>query len=390
MKLLLKVFKFFFLTIFFPFWQVQVFIKRNPDVWLFGAWYGENYSDNSRSLFEHISENDPNLKVFWVTKDKQTFSQLKNNNIPVLYYLSLKCIFYSLRASVVIVSSGKQDVNELFINGAKVINCWHGAPMKKIDQNKEKSNSIKNKIIKTLFPYLWEPSATHVVSTAKVFDEILANAFNISVERVLLTGYPRNDVFYSSLSYNTHHLIKEINKKYDNPFKAIYLPTYNTKSNINKFIDYQFDFNSWTDFLLKKNMVLMIKSHYAENSNIISFGDERIIVIDDSINGNINKLLKDVDILITDYSGAYFDFLLTGKPIILSCFDLDEYKIDPGFNFDYENKIKGYRCENWQEIQPLLNKISKLIPPPKDTVKYFNKFTDSSNSLRLTQAIKNL
>lgn len=77
-------------------------------------------------------------------------------------------------------------------------------------------------------------------------------------------------------------------------------------------------------------------------------GDEYVIllklhpnIMDDAINidekysnfvfnfshyGEMQELLLAADLLITDYSSVIFDFALTGNPIILYSYDLDEYK----------------------------------------------------------------
>ena len=121
MRQITRVFKYFFLILYFPLWKLQVFIKRSSNIWIFGAWYGQKFSDNAMYLYKYILENEPNLKIFWITKNIRLHKELKKKKFPVLYYLSFQGIFYSLKAGVVIVSSGKQDVNELLINGAKII-----------------------------------------------------------------------------------------------------------------------------------------------------------------------------------------------------------------------------------------------------------------------------
>ena len=49
-----------------------------------------------------------------------------------------------------------------------------------------------------------------------------------------------------------------------------------------------------------------------------------------------NDLLSAVDVLITDYSSIFFDFLPTGRPIVFYAFDLEDYAENRGLYFDME------------------------------------------------------
>ncbi len=100
-------------------------------------------------------------------------------------------------------------------------------------------------------------------------------------------------------------------------------------------------------FLETENLVFVTKGHFTvkpRTNNDID--NDRVYHIPDDALVDINYLLKDADILITDYSSVYFDFLLLQRPIIFAAFDLEEYlsesergytKID---SKDYLNTLK--------------------------------------------------
>ena len=61
--------------------------------------------------------------------------------------------------------------------------------------------------------------------------------------------------------------------------------------------------------------------------------------------------LLETDILITDYSSSYFDYLLLNRPIIFAPFDLDSYlNQERGFYFDYDSHTPGEKALNWDEL----------------------------------------
>lgn len=51
---------------------------------------------------------------------------------------------------------------------------------------------------------------------------------------------------------------------------------------------------------------------------------------------DINAILPDLDLLISDYSGVIYDFLWYEKPIILYPYDQKKYEENRGFSLDYD------------------------------------------------------
>ena len=96
--------------------------------------------------------------------------------------------------------------------------------------------------------------------------------------------------------------------------------------------------------------------------------------------------MKSTDLLITDYSGAYFDFKLTSKPVILAPFDIEEYiSLSRELYIDY-NDLDDYKCNNWNEILNILKNtdFNKLVS--KKSI--YNDFYDGNSSKRFVDFIK--
>ena len=389
---------------FIPIWWLQVLIPRNPKVWVFGAWSGRTYNDNSKALFEHALIYEPDVCAIWLTRDNTIYKYLKAKNYQCYMVNSIMGVFISLTAGYVFISNGKSDVNRYFINGSKIIHLWHGAPMKKIGLDELKSKKGKNrsggnreldnkffwlKLPELFFPFFYEYGVDRVVSTAKVFNPLLASAFNLSEENVILSGYPRNDVFFKKKAIFCP-TIKNISH-----FKKIilYLPTFRTGKGLEfLFEGYKFNGKRLDKFLIQNNALLIIKAHFA--SNVISFRSTdniRYLRFDPFL--EINNILKQSDILITDYSGCYFDYLLTGKPIIFAPFDYDDYcATDRDLYFKYDDAIAGTKVRDWVELEFELGKIfagdDRHCHLRTLKNKDFNEFNDSFSSKRITEYIK--
>lgn len=147
------------------------------------------------------------------------------------------------------------------------------------------------------------------------------------------------------------------------------------------------------DFLTKENMVFVSKGHYVDNQLNSDNGNSegRLINLSDEKVSDINFMLKDADALITDYSGAYFDFLLTEKPIIFAAFDLEDYiSSSREMYFDYNDSVSGPIVITWDELFKALSYIwdkpeyARLV---KEKNRFFNKFHDNLNSKRVYEEI---
>jgi len=378
-----RIIKYLLYLLFLPVWWLQRLIPRNKNIWVFGAWNGYRYSDNSRSLFLYVQKNHPDIKPIWITRDKE-IQYLINSEGSISHLAnSLKGIYFSLIAKKVFVSCGKRDVNSFFINGAHWIQLWHGSPFKKIgldDKYSSYNTFFQRVIVKNLFPFATEFNYHGIVSNAPFFTPILASAFGVSEERILETGSPRN----------------ELRKRFQGCKILYYLPTFRGHEVTNSLFGLSdYDVKEASSFLERQNLVLISKAHYVDNK-LDSKGEEheRIIHLADNEVTDINEMLKDADLLITDYSSIYFDYLLTERPVIFAAFDLTEYITgNRQLPFRYEDVNAGPIVTNWNELFSALSKIwsnDKYHQLIKEKNKRFNKYHDAENSKRVYEAIVRL
>ena len=71
--------------------------------------------------------------------------------------------------------------------------------------------------------------------------------------------------------------------------------------------------------------------------------------------GDIYPLLPACDVLMTDYSSVFFDFLHTGRPIVFFAYDLEQYRQrDRSMYFDYESTVPGPICRSQADLEATL------------------------------------
>jgi len=401
-KYLKKLFRYLSFAILLPACWLSRIFPRNYKLWVFGAWFGKRYSDNARYLFEYVQD-DKGIKAIWITKNKDLISQIRRNGNNVFLASSPLGIYYMLRAGVAIVSSRLEDLNGALILGAFKVNLWHGAPMKKLnfDENIFETEKTTKKYIRrimySILPYTREIKIyDFLLATSDYFKPIMASAFNISTNNVHTFGYPRNDILFDE-NYHSGYMEK-LKGRYDCKNIIAYLPTYRASNNQEK--DFElfsngFNRKAMEAFLKETDSVLFIKLHYAEQERMrnkhFDLGS-RIIYADENEVADINDVLQYIDVLITDYSGVYFDYLLLNRPVIFLAFDLEAYTNQRGFYDDYDFYISGPIAKNWQEIIEHVG--DALVDPGKfeeirrEKNKIFNKYCDRKSSIRVFEYLK--
>jgi len=328
-------------------YAVSFIIPKDKKLWLFGSWEGEKYSDNSKYFFEYIRNEHKEVNAVWITKSKSIYNYLKSRNIPAERYTSLKGMILHLRAGVVVLTKGKKDVNHyLLTKNTKTIQLWHGVGYKKILFDTDLKN-IYNKYIKNLyvFPVLKNFLRYDLlISTSDLMKKRFSGSFNMNIKNIPVTGYPRNDIFFRDT----------MDKRAGSKVKTIlYAPTLrnegigsNTVGNLKKV-----EIEKLNSLLADNNTVMYVKLHFSEEDQIGDIDLSNIKLLKSDPFFDIQEFLCKTDILITDYSSIYFDFLLLDRPVIFFAYDLDDYiKNDRGLYEKYEDVTPGDMVRSWDEV----------------------------------------
>ena len=197
----------------------------------------------------------------------------------------------------------------------RIIQLWHGTGFKNIgllnDLNINNDNVI-NTLKKNYSKYKL------VVATSVSDRERKVESFG--VKNVVITGSPRNDIFFDfSITADTIKSKNNLNK-YNEIIS--YTPTFRDFETFAPFSNRFWE--KLNEYLILNNTLFIVKKHpwdeYLSIPNCYSnIKDMSNIFID------VQELLLITDILISDYSGIMTDFALTNKPIICFMYDWEEY-----------------------------------------------------------------
>lgn len=332
---------------------VSMFVKRNENYIAIGSWQGEKVIDNSKYLMEYLDKEYSHYKLFWVGKKTikeevlRSFNNVifleKDTFISNIKLLKCKYFFFSQFHTA--------DISSYSIYKNAVL-CYlgHGMPIKKsaadgLNQNVE-IKGIKSRFIS------WIMGSTtnynYFVTSSKLHDmtNFTALAFKgCTAEKNIHSGTPRNDFFVNYNKELAEHKKEEYSKTIGvdiNSKIIMYLPTYRRISeNIFSFSKLSDDeLNILNNILEKHNAILIEKSHSVEKIVFNGVDSERIKFA--NRDANVQEMMLFTDILISDYSGAFTDFIILDRPVIHFAYDYDYYKnVDSGLYYEIEEFSAG-------------------------------------------------
>lgn len=376
-----------------PFVHMEcLFTKRDKNLWLFGEWFGNKVCDNSFFLANHIAEKHPEIKVYWAA-NKGTDTSKLHKSIHVVDRHAPSTIKIYKSAGYVFMNQGLQDFSDEMYNyfsGAVTVNLWHGVPWKKIMIDSfERNNLFVFQAYKTFFNM---NKARYFLSLSKPFTNIYKEAAGLGKRRIIQAGYPRNSLFYNDADVRAAKAsilsqIRAANKNViidSNTRIVAYMPTFrDSNSEVFSFNELGLSNGKNQEFyqyLRGENIILVEKCHYvsSDRKKNEDSGDktqtDKVADPNDKLRGGtiVNlpncdaaELLAASDMLITDYSSCFFDYLVLDRPIVHYIYDYDFYSTkDRGLYFPKEMVMCGDAAETPEELIDVIK--SNLRVPDKN------------------------
>lgn len=336
----------------------------NKKVVCFGSMLGRAFIDNPKYFFLYLISNK-NYICFWFTSSKKLYKHLKNKGYNVIYNYSFKAIRI-LRSAGYIITAWDLTGDYIpisFSNKSIILQTWHGNQFKKIFAD----IGFPLKGVNTYENYF-------LLSPSKNINKFLISAFQINPNKILLTGFPRNDIFYKADENFKKFLKKKYNISEEFEKIILYAPTFREYELTAKFPLSDEDLIELNKFLQESNTLLINKSHFWNKK--VSFSSfKNILTINKFV--DTQELIIISDMLITDYSTIFFDFVLIKKSVILFPYDLEEYLRYPGIYHKLEDIAVGPIVKTGRELIKALRTTSDWIPKfGEKMIKVRNEFWD--------------
>ncbi len=328
---------------------------------------GKDFTGNIFRIVEELSKDEYNdLKIcVWIKKEmRPRVDELCRN-----YHIKKLCFVYTLNQVIPVMERAKYIVSDSGIpweyvkrKGQIVLNTWHGTPLKvmgrKVDSEKHMIGTVQHFFFSSDF--LLYPS--EYMKDVMLRDYMVENVIS---GKALMSGYPRNSVFFDkNRSTEMKGILHLEGKKV-----FAYMPTYRgmaKKGQNTQQVEEIIDKLSYIDSYMHNEQVMLVKLHVFNQSKIDFSQFEHIKPFPQGY--ETYDVLNATDCLITDYSSVFFDYANTRNKIILFAYDEEEYFSDRGTYFPLSDM--PFPCV--KDMESLLREMN--LPKEYDDSEFLNKF----------------
>lgn len=317
---------------------------------------GKSMTDSPYAVFLYLlnSKKYKDFIHFWVVDSSEKKVEFEKkfkhkNNVKFVvkesddYLQILTSAKYILNNSTFPAYFTKKE-NQIYVN------TWHGTPIKAMGLDVEDNllgsqNTIKNFL-----------SSDILVSPNSYTTSIFKRAFALDGlynGELLEIGYPRIDLTINSDQEKVFKNLKDNDINLGNRKIMLFAPTWRGQD-VNKPEDsIKNIYQTVMELKNRTNYQVLVKVHPFAYKIALKYKNLAPFLIPDTF--DTNELLSVVDLLVTDYSSIFFDYLVTDNPIIFYSPDYEEYANDRGFYISSE-ELPGPSVHG---LQSLVEQVQK-------------------------------
>ncbi|PSL40668.1 CDP-glycerol glycerophosphotransferase [Planomicrobium soli] len=341
---------------------MKTFLPIDKNKVFFESGIGKNFADSPKEIFETLQEENRDLHYVW------SYNKVlgKNyNNTKVIKRLS-PSYYYHLATSRYWVNNQNFPTYIKKRKGTDYLQTWHGTPLKRmlhdIEEIQGRDETYLDRVSEAV------KSWDYLVSPSKYASDNFKTAFQYTGS-IIEEGYPRNDIFYREDSALKAEELKARLNIDPNKKVILYAMTFrDNQTNGKRFtLDIPLDFQKFHE-RFGDEYVLLVRLHVVISKKLKIPVDYKESIKNVSAYPDIQELMLMSDILITDYSSVFFDFLNTDKPILFYTYDLEEYRDKlRGFYLDFEQEAPGPLCLEEDRLYDAIANIEQVKEEFKET-----------------------
>ena len=207
----------------------------------------------------------------------------------------------------------------------------------------------------------------HSVIASSSVDRLAMNAafYPLKYQDIWVTGLPRNDFILREENKLPSDFITELEKISDvigDKKFILYAPTFRNAQEDGYYYFSDKQKELLNKFLEDNSILLGIREHMADKANSYTkrLQGENVVDVGSKNFKNIELLYRKADLLITDYSSCFIDFMLTKKPMVSFAYDYDKYiNEERGLFYDIEFAFAGKVCKDFDSLYQEINRLVK-------------------------------
>jgi CDP-glycerol glycerophosphotransferase (TagB/SpsB family) len=361
------------------FFMFSFFFPVNKEKITFASYRSEKLEGNLLYVYNELKSRDDHY---------QTSFLFKKYNSSV--FGKLNYVIHMLQASYLLATSRYFIIDDYYFpvyaitprKGTDIVQLWHAAGAFKKFGFSTIGKSFGPSVVYLRHIKIHSNYTKVYVSSKNVIPHY-AEAFDMEADNIFPFGLPRTDFFFKD------GVREEVMNKFEQHFPhfkdkklILYAPTFRGSSH------YQENFNIPIDISALRTSIgeeyaLIIHLHpYMRAGLMINEEDQDFA---GQINGEltIEELLTIADMLVTDYSSIIFDYSLLKRPIAFFVKDLEEYKKERDFYYEFDSFIPGPMFMDTFALAQWINQERHDLNIVDTFTKFFFDYVDGKSSERI-------
>lgn len=331
----------------FAVWKALKPYWKKKRIWLVYEKYAREAQDNGFYFFRYCMEELPEKerkRIFYIMDKKSVqWEKTEKYKKQIVSFMSFRHMLYLLAARVYIASDSrahsfawqpKPNLITRETSKKPILFLQHGVTaFKRVDGNFGKNGSTP---------------MTHFAVTSKFEQDIVTENFGYPKEDVPILGFCRWDVLEDkSTEKNRNILIMPTWRSWlENQSREVFLQSGYFRNYRSLLTNRELE-----EFLKEHKVKLVFHIHPKMQEYLQAFQDknENVEFIPQG-SRQLNELLMECSMLITDYSSVSWDVYYLGKPVLFYQFDYELYEKAHGSYIDMKTELFGDRCLTEKEL----------------------------------------
>lgn len=335
----------------------------DPQLIVFESNFGKSYSGNPKYIYEELLRQKRSMRAVWVYQGNEKLRDIPGYVIqvhrgsPEYFNYLARAGYWVNNIRFTVTYKPKHTV---------YLQTWHGTPLKRLGLDIEVSGpeaEARESFLKE--SRNWD----YLLAQNEYSKKIFKRAFDVQ-GKILTFGYPADDILLC-MSDNFEEKIKNKIGLPQNKKVVLYAPTWRDDARKGSSWEYTFDLKLDLQKMrleLGDDYVILLRLHHLISDGV-DISEYQGFIFDVSHYDDTTEILAITDLLITDYSSIFFDYMTTKRPVLFYMYDLDVY----------QTKLRGFYLNVYMDLPgPILKDFDGLMQAIKNieflSKIYLNKY----------------
>jgi CDP-glycerol glycerophosphotransferase len=385
---------------------LTLLVPRSRDQWVFGC--GAGIGDGALAVWK-VAVAD-GRRPLWLVGSTREATDAAALGIPTVRKSSLRGLWRTARAGVIVITHGFGDVNRYAVSGAFVVQLWHGIPLKRIGLDSPETlrapvalaRALGAGTARRMLGAMYRsavrrirllPASSHLVRGR------LESAFALDDARVPVTGEPRVDVLSQGSPGARRAAARAEIARLSGVIGPdtrlmLYAPTWRD-GDPDPAVPTAAEWEALADLLARHDAILLVRSHPLGGGDYAPpLGTDRVRALGSDLVADVTPLLPGLDVLVTDYSSLAFDAALVPLPEVFLAPDVEQYARRRGFYGGYSDVAGDEWAVDWTAALVQLDRVlgdaterERRIERARALSARVHAYRDGGNAERVYRAI---